>query len=79
MNCTSGSTKSYISTYRHLSFQLDSANGRQYRLCPARLITARDKGMLDIPDISEKEINDKSKADVVVKSITCIQILYFVT
>lgn len=58
---------------------LDSSSEVEQRLCPKRFLHAVRHKIIAIPSTSVREIEDKSKADLIVKSIACLQILYFVT
>jgi len=58
-------------------FVLYQGNDRYGALTSADLETLLEKDYIDMPDIEEEEILDKSKADWAAKSIAVVQMLWF--
>jgi hypothetical protein len=57
---------------------LASLQGNTWILDARQLYYARKWGIIDLPDISEEELEDKSKSDVLVKSIALLEITWLV-
>jgi hypothetical protein len=60
-------------------FMLHGCPGRlDHPLTPDELVFLVQKGYIDVPSITKREIDDKSKSDVVSKGITVVQTGWFV-
>lgn len=53
---------------------LDVGGRRRFPVTYRQLVVLLDHGLVTLPDISEDEIKDKSKADGFAKAISCIQV-----
>jgi len=58
-------------------FALYQGNDRYGALTPNKLEALLERGLIDMPDIDEDEISDKSKGDWVAKTIAVIQMVWF--
>jgi len=58
-------------------FVLYQGEDRYGALTEARLESLLERGFVDLPEIEEEEILDKSKGDWVAKTIAVIQLLWF--
>lgn len=59
-------------------FNVQTADGKSYRLNPLQLIALLREGMVPVPDITLRDIKDKSKLDTFAKAVVGAQILWFV-
>jgi hypothetical protein len=71
------STKHYF-LLRMGGYAVHNPENQNSRLRPKELLQLLDKGQVPLPDIDESDIDDKSKANWVTKSIALFQITSFV-
>jgi hypothetical protein len=58
-------------------FAIEIQPGQRIRPRPEDLIGLFEKGVLEIPDLEDSDIDDRSKANWLTKAVACIQIVWF--
>ncbi|KAF2397100.1 hypothetical protein EJ06DRAFT_482490 [Trichodelitschia bisporula] len=59
-------------------FCLQTPDGSRYRLDVDQFLTLVEARNIPLPDVSERDIGDRSKADWLLKTLTIVQVLWFV-
>jgi hypothetical protein len=60
-------------------FAIQNSEGAIYSLNPTDFWALLSNSVIQLPEICEEEIEERSKADGLVKTIACIQVIYLVT